>query len=216
MTLMEKKSFAEIREKIEEIRLDAAFEREKSLLSHKDENGVYHIDVCLNSNEEAFSALSNGKKLNPEAFEYIEETAKEFPLDAPLSVDFVLSKELYGRKEEIKSLYQKHYLYRFDEIGSEKKRSRLAIVAMAFGGILFLLAFAIVSAFSNHLQSENAWLHFAFLVATELLSTAEWVLFWEAFDKLFFDSNERKAERLFVGRLAASNLSFKQKEDNEL
>lgn len=207
---MKKNDFKALKDKIDSIRLDASLEREKLILSKKDENDVYHVFVSLDSEETCFDPYSDKKELNNDVFDYIERMVLEFPPDASLSIDFKTSKSLSDRKGEIESLYRNHYLFAFDELGLKKKRSHIAILAMTQVGILFLLAFAIVSAFSNHLDSKDPGINFLFLIATELLSTAEWVLFWEAFDKIFFDSTERKKERFLMGRLASANITFKE------
>lgn len=206
---MKKNDFKALRDKIDSVRLDASLEREKLLLSKKDENGVFHVSVSLLEEETCFDPYSNKKELNGDVFEYIERVVSEFPPDASLSIDFEVGPSLKERKVEIASLYRNHYLFAFDELGLKKKRSHMAIFVMTQVGILFLLAFAIVSAFSNHLGSKEPGINFLFLIATELLSTAEWVLFWEAFDKIFFDSTERKKERFLMGRLASADLAFK-------
>lgn len=207
---MKKNDFKALKDKIDSIRLDASLEREKLILSKKDENDVYHVSVSLNSEETCFDPYSDKKELNNDVFDYIERMVLEFPPDASLSIDFKTSKGLSDRKGEIESLYRNHYLFAFDELGLKKKRSHIAILIMTQVGILFLLAFAIVSAFSNRLDSKDPGINFLFLIATELLSTAEWVLFWEAFDKIFFDSTERKKERFLMGRLASANITFKE------
>ncbi len=206
---MRRKDFKALGEKIESIRLDASLEREKALLSKKDENGVFHVTVFLASEDACFDAYSNKQELNGEVFNYIERVVSEFPPDAPLSIDFELGNSLKERQIEIASLYRNHYLFSFDSLGAKKKSSHIAVFIMTQVGILFLLAFAIVSAFSNQLGSKDPGLNFLFLIATELLSTAEWVLFWEAFDKIFFDSAERKKERFLTGRLASAKITFK-------
>ena len=206
---MRRKDFKALGEKIESIRLDASLERENALLSKKDENGVFHVTVFLTSEDACFDAYSNKKELNGEVFNYIERIVSEFPPDAPLSIDFNLASSLKERQAEIESLYRNHYLFAFDALGVKKKRSHIAILIMTEVGILFLFAFAIVSAFSNHLDSKDPAINFLFLIATELLSTAEWVLFWEAFDKIFFDSAERKKERFLMGKLASAKIAFK-------
>lgn len=205
---MKKNDFKVLRDKIDSVRLDASLEREKLLLSKKDENGVFHVSVSLLGEETCFDPYSNKKELNGDVFEYIERVVSEFPPDTSLSIDFEVTPSLKDRKGEIASLYRNHYLFAFDELGLKKKRSHMAIFVMTQVGILFLLAFAIVSAFSNHLGSKEPGINFLFLIATELLSTAEWVLFWEAFDKIFFDSTERKKERFLMGRLASADLTF--------
>ena len=207
---MKKNDFKALREKIDSIRLDASLEREKLILSKKDENDVYHVAVALHSEVTCFDPYSNKKELNNDVFDYIERMVSEFPPDASLSIDFKTSKDLSERKGEIESLYRNHYLFAFDALGLKKKRSHIAILIMTQVGILFLLAFAIVSAISNRLEPKDPGINFLFLIATELLSTAEWVLFWEAFDKIFFDSTERKRERFLMGRLASANITFKE------
>lgn len=172
-----------------------------------DERGVCHIPVIVHSEEELYSPYGGKRSLGPGLFEHVDRFAENFPLDAVVALDFYLPESLLQDEKEIARLYKEGRLYEYQQLDVAKRRSHRSILALTFGGILFILLFSLLSAFKESLAITPG-LVLLFLIGGELLSNAEWVLLWEAFDKFFFGENARKKKRLRVGQLALASLSF--------
>lgn len=190
-------------------------ERREFLESSLDKDGVYHLRVELHDEESIFSVYNGEHALNPDLYSYIAEMAENFPLDSLLALDFYLPEDLMPLAPRIERLYRQGRLFDYQRLDTERKKSHRAIVALTLSGSFFVIAFSLVSAFGNSLSEKGLVLTLVFLILGELLSNAEWVLLWEAFDKLFFGESNRKIARLRKGQLATAKCSFHPLETKE-
>jgi len=179
-----------------------------------DETGAYHIVVSIPSKDDLYDPYSAGKDLAEGVYSWVERRAKEFPVGAPLAVDFLLPEELLSEQALIGSLFRDHYLSEYALLKREERRMRLAIASMVALGSAFLIGASLVGAYKDG-TTDNFALYLFLLILGEILGIGDWVLFWESFDKIFFEEAGRKARRLYLERINSAPLRYLPIESKE-
>ncbi len=168
--------------------------------SHKGDNGIAEINVCVKSEDELFSDYSpkTRRLLNSSMVTYIEECttgvipSKEYKIN-------ILTQDLTEKSKTIVSnTIRRSFIEKMADANIELKNTLIKCAIFMVLGFAFLGLMVFASA-----KNWGIW-------AVSILEIASWVFIWESVDYFFMRRFKHKRKKLKYAKLAIAEIEFKE------
>lgn len=178
----------------------------KAIYPRDEETGGYIIDISLDNYDDLFNEWDRSplrrRDLDPELYNFLEESSEEIPLKFPLVIVLHLpnGSRIIKREESLLKGWKNFYSFNAHLIARDINASNRKAFLYVLVAFFFFLSAYFFKPFAKDL------LYFDILL--EGVFVGGWVFLWEAFSLAFFESKKLYKKRKEYQRLLNSKIKF--------
>lgn len=164
------------------------------------DDGKAHVNVDLTMLDSPFSVFSYGKRMDPDIFDYIDQSVYYLRVEIPVVINFddggKYSQEL---KDKIRKAVVRHYSLEYEDRRIEhKKHIRFGLIMLLIG-----LAFLFTHFLVKYIVTPNE-------IIDELSLIMSWMFVWSSIDMLFVSGHDKRVDIYNAGQLALAEITFEK------
>lgn len=162
------------------------------------EDGKAHVNVDLTKLDTPFSVFSYGKRMDPEIFDYIDQSVFYLRVEIPVVINFDEGgKYDEDLKDKIRKAVIRHYSLNYEDKRIEhKKHIRLGLI-LALVGIIFLVGHFFIRAYSTPND-----------IFDEITLILSWMFIWTSVDTFLVSGHDKRVDIKNAGQLALAEITF--------
>ncbi|OPZ34702.1 MAG: hypothetical protein BWY98_00975 [Tenericutes bacterium ADurb.BinA155] len=171
-------AIAKIDDVISAYKKEIAYE---TIQDDEEKGSTIHLDL---TSIDIYDPLSKGSRLNPEIYDYVEDTINLGEHHNHLNITFTFPEKMSQQeKDKIFRIFNAHYAVAYRDSRARLTKQMILAILFVFMGFFFISIHWLYS-------KDNAY-----SVYGEILDIFGWVLIWEAGSSLFVNSLDEQKER---------------------